>query len=330
LDILYHIKDLLLSRNGLVIPGIGSFTVHYLPAEVDKTRNKILPPRRSYSFNSELKVDHDKILLKRLTSAYNVTQKEASEKMSEFESGFKETLDTKKEYKIEGIGRFYKDDKGKLKFEDESEIEKKLGLDELEAQPFELEKTEKPDRTTTNKAPLRHTRTKKKRRKPGFYISIAAGVLLILFIAAGIYSGFFTYYYNKFSKELIAEKNNQPVPAEQKQTPKTKDTTKASPLDNKIDKMTDKKKALMFEETRETVHYHLVAGSFKKRDNAETFQEELSKDGFSSEILEKNGLYRVSIHSYTKKEEALVSLYHIRDTTPYKSVWLLTLREKAH
>ncbi len=328
MDVLYHIKDLLLSRNGLVIPGLGSFIVNYLPAEVDKSKNKILPPRRSYSFNNRIKEDSDKILIKRLTSAYNVTQKEASEKVKEFVSEVSKALDSKKEYKIEGIGKFYKDEKGTLQFADESELEKRLGLDDLEAQPFILEKTEKTDAPPKAKTTIRQPQKKKKRRKAGFYLSVAAAILLVLFVVGGIYSGFFTYYYNKFSKELLTEKKQQDIPAEQKQNSQIKDTTKSSQLDTRIDKMTDKKKALMYEEKKEKAHYHLVAGSFKKRTNAETFQKELSKQGYSSEILEKNGLFRVSIHSYTKKEEALVSLYHIRDTTPFKSVWLLTLREK--
>ena len=92
--------------------------------------------------------------------------------------------------------------------------------------------------------------------------------------------------------------------------------------------MTDKKQALMYKENKDTSTYYLVAGSFKKYKKAQEFVGQLKEKGYSPAILEKDGLFRVTIQTFDKKEDALAKLYQMRDTGRLKSIWLLSVREK--
>jgi nucleoid DNA-binding protein len=323
LDILYQIKDLLLSRDGLVIPGLGSIVVDYLPAEIDRKNNQILPPRRKYTFNPTIKTDADNILANQLVKEYKISNEEAEKEIKQFVEQVKKALSENREFMFEGIGKLLQDDKGKLVFQEE---EKLMGMDPLSAEPFELEGQESPTTTTTRKTPLQ-TSPPRKKRKTTRYLTLIAVFLILLFVGAGLYTGFFTFYIEKFTKKPVAE-TEKPGNTPQQKKDAPADTT-AARLDQTIHKMTDKKRALMYEEPAVKREYHLITGSFKRRVNAEEFQTKLKKDGFSSRILEKDGLFRVSVQSFSSKEDALVSLYHMRDTTPYKSVWLLTVSEKV-
>lgn len=320
MDVIYHIKDLLYSRNGLVIPGFGSIIVHYYPAGIDKRNNKILPPRRKYSFNPIIKTDSDKILVKRLIDKYNVTEGKASERIQEFVKEVEKTLDSGEKFSIKGIGSFEKDKNGKIRFVQEKQDS--MGLEAMKAEPFELEKAEVPKAEEPEKKS-----PPPPRRKKGRFFKIALLILLVLFIAGGYFSGFFEFYIDKYTsidkQKQVAEENKQPASS-------AKDTAKAKTdeMHENINDITDKKEALMYTYEEEKNEYHLIAGSFQKRKNAEKFQNKLKSEGFESVIVEKDGLFRVSIEKYSSKEEALVSLYHMRDTSPYRSVWLLTVEKK--
>jgi cell division septation protein DedD len=328
LDILHHIKDILLSREGLVIPNLGSIVVHYLPAETDPKNNKVLPPRRSYSFNPTAKEDNEHILINSIASKENIPVDEASERVGNFVEEIKKLLEGRGQYHLEGIGTLYKES-GKLEFQETNSLrESSLGMDTLEAEPFELAKPESPTKQETKKIP---GKKKTKGRKIKMVAAISGALLLLLFIVAGIYSGFFEYYINKYSKNKTIAQQEQKI----QETPAAKDTIsnenkRKERLEKTLNKMTDKKRALMYkepEETEQNTQYHIVAGSFKRRSNAEEFRKELAVDGHSSTILEKDGLFRVSIRSFHTKEKALVSLYHLRDSSRFKSVWLLALQK---
>ncbi len=71
--------------------------------------------------------------------------------------------------------------------------------------------------------------------------------------------------------------------------------------------------------------YFVIMGSFKILDNAKRFQTELSKKGFSSQLLRNDdGLYRVSVNNYSDIEEARKNAFSIRKNYPaHQDVWLL-------
>ena len=72
-----------------------------------------------------------------------------------------------------------------------------------------------------------------------------------------------------------------------------------------------------------TIGYHIIAGSYASKENAEKQLKQVQSEGFiSSNIQESaNGLFRVFLESYKNKDEALTKLNKLKEYG--KSVWLL-------
>ena len=72
-----------------------------------------------------------------------------------------------------------------------------------------------------------------------------------------------------------------------------------------------------------TIGYHIIAGSYTSKKNAEKQLKQVQSEGFvSSNIQESaNGLFRIFLESYKNKDEAIIKLNKIKASG--KSVWLL-------
>ena len=69
--------------------------------------------------------------------------------------------------------------------------------------------------------------------------------------------------------------------------------------------------------------YYIVAGSFKKRENAVNFRQELQDQGYNSEMIgERNGMHAVSYASFNNKSQAQRELQRLRNEEGVQA-WLL-------
>ena len=72
-----------------------------------------------------------------------------------------------------------------------------------------------------------------------------------------------------------------------------------------------------------TIGYHIIAGSYVSKENAEKQLKRVQSEGFDSSNIQEsaNGLFRVYLESYKNKDEALTKLNKLKASG--KSVWLL-------
>lgn len=79
------------------------------------------------------------------------------------------------------------------------------------------------------------------------------------------------------------------------------------------------------EKLPDTHRYFVIIGSFRNPDNAEKYQGQILKKGFTSMILKNEaGLYRVSVLSTNEIETARDDVRRIRRVFPeYYDTWLL-------
>ena len=72
-----------------------------------------------------------------------------------------------------------------------------------------------------------------------------------------------------------------------------------------------------------TIGYHIIAGSYVSKENAEKQLKQVQSEGFASSNIQEsaNGLFRVFLESYKNKDEALTKLNKLKASG--KSVWLL-------
>jgi cell division protein FtsN/nucleoid DNA-binding protein len=358
LDIPRIIKDILTRREGLVVPGLGSFISEFQPASIGQDQKTIQPPRKKLRFDPSVREDADEILAGELVSREKITLDAAREKIKEYVDQIHNHLNREGRYEIEGLGVLEKKLAGAIEFRQAETPESNLGFEAISAEPFELESTREPTQTTpkTGKTPTTRPRrpsekstarkagptpppqvTKKSGRRRVIWFSLL-GVFILLLGFAGWYTGFYDYLLREWEQrqKTVQVTDTEKKKGEQEKSPQktrekgaTSDTSaKEAAIDQALDQMTDKKKALMYKEPVDTTNYHLIAGSFKKMANAREFQTQLKKMGYSSSVLNNEGLYRISVYEFDKKEDALVKLYAMRDTSELKSIWLLAVPEK--
>ena len=89
---------------------------------------------------------------------------------------------------------------------------------------------------------------------------------------------------------------------------------------NKIEKEIEKIETIT---TPKTKNYHVIAGAFIEKSNAEKLNNSLIESKFNSEILlSENGYHRVSYNSFESKENAIIELEKLKRIN--KSAWILT------
>ena len=77
--------------------------------------------------------------------------------------------------------------------------------------------------------------------------------------------------------------------------------------------------------TENKKYYHIVLGSFEIENYANAFINELNQKTDATQIINYNGLYRVSYNSYNDSDEAEIELDYIRNTLNLKS-WIAYMR----
>ena len=330
MDIPHIIKDLLTKREGLVVPGLGSFISESQPASIRRDKKIIQPPRKQLRLDPTVQTDSDDILAREVASKKHISKEKARDHIRKYVEGIHQALQQKGSYQVAGIGLLEKKTGGVIELKQAETPDSDLGFEAIAAEPFELESAPQPTKTPSSPPPPKPSATKKKKSgKKTLWITVLS-VFLLLVGYAGWYTGFYDYLLLQWEQrqedKQTAEVRSSQKPEKGQETEKNKQPE--SQIDQALDKMTDKKKALMYQENRDTSTYYLVAGSFKRYDNAREFREQLKHKGYTARILEKDNLFRVTVQTFNKKEDALVKLYQMRDTGRLKSIWLLTVREK--
>jgi len=334
LDILFYIKDILLKRDGLVVPGLGTFIVESVPSRIDQTNSKIIPPQKNIKFNASITQDDDHILAYTLMQEENLSFEEASDKIHEQVEQIKQAIARHDKFEIPYFGTIENDQSGNFRFRISEKDNKTLGLIEVEAEPFEQpqQQVSKPASPVKSVPEKSGRETKKKKSYKLYWL---AGIIVV-FIGVAAASFYFDVWELTKSQVLSKNESQKEQSVEEQTSISLPDTGKLAKINQTIDTITDKQKALMYKENNKENElleqsgksYHLIVGSFQKRKNAEEFCDQIKEQGYKPEIIAKDGLFRISVQSYNKKHQALVSLYHMRDTGKIKSVWLLTVSEK--
>lgn len=77
--------------------------------------------------------------------------------------------------------------------------------------------------------------------------------------------------------------------------------------------------------TENKKYYHIIIGSFERENYANAFINELTQKTDATQIINYNGMHRVSYNSYNDSDEAEIELDYIRNTLNLKS-WIAYVR----
>jgi len=317
-----YISELLYRHDCVIVPGLGGFITNYRSAQIHPVSHTLRPPSKSISFNVQLQ-SNDGLLANYISACESVSFATAQTKIEHFVNTIQNDLEHKKEAKLAKIGVLSCDLNGKISFEPDYSInylQDAFGLETIQS-PAILRKSKVVN------LPKQVARGAKsiKTQKPSINWKVAAVILPLIglstyvsFQREAVSDAYANYaYLNPFKEkpaaiytprsiEEIAERSI--VIEKVAETPKVEATVKTEAI----------------AETKITAkHFHLVAGCFSSKQNADNLVQKLQSEGFKSSVIGQNekGLFRVSFDSFSSRELALAQMQSIK--TSGRSTWLL-------
>jgi len=328
MDINKIIQDLLIKNNLVTVPGLGTFSLNYVPAEIYKFSNQVTPPSYQLVFADKVQ-ESDNSLLIEISKNYDLSDIEAQKAIEKWVNEVIFEID-KGSYLLNGVG-ILKKENNKIVFEaDKTSI--------ILADNFGLEITRMPlieieGDVIKESLPYNPHYTNASVKKNNWINKILIAVIVI-FVGAGIFllyqMGYMQSGFGKIKALFAAGNKISNVQLA------TNDTLKG-----KIDAITLKRNALSYNENKGSnkndntkiinntdqriMKYYLIAGSFKRMDKAEILKNELSVKGFAPEILAINdSIYRVSLVSFTDRHKAVEEYIMLTAGEFNNKLWLFS------
>ncbi len=290
----------ILQENSFVsIPSIGSFLKDSTPSRIDTRLQLLTAPEERIGFTTERKFD-DGSIVHYLCTHLGIPEKEAQQALRQWVNSTNQRLKSGERIGFEGIGQLYR--KG------DAIIFNPYAGEKLELDTFGYLRVSMPDMLT------------KKRRNGKGKRGVAMAITLpIAIVGVGIGIAYWAY----------QDKESTPIPPNttsqhrEQETMLEEDSTEVTPY-SQIERNHEQKMALTptTHADRKNVYY-LVAGSFAERTNAEKLFHQLRWEGYNPELININGLYRVSLAHFYDKNQANIELAQLRKKTGKEGMWLL-------
>ncbi len=290
----------ILQENSFVsIPSIGSFLKDSTPSRIDTRLHLLTAPEERIGFTTERKFD-DGSIVHYLCTHLGIPEKEAQQALRQWVNSTNQRLKSGERIGFEGIGQLYR--KG------DAIIFNPYAGEKLELDTFGYLRVSMPDMLT------------KKRQSGKGKRGVAMAITLpIAIVGVGIGIAYWAY----------QDKESTPIPPNttsqhrEQETMLEEDSTEVTPY-SQIERNHEQKMALTptTHADRKNVYY-LVAGSFAERTNAEKLFHQLRWEGYNPELININGLYRVSLAHFYDKNQANIELAQLRKKTGKEGMWLL-------
>ena len=336
-----YISDLLYRHDCVIIPGLGGIITNYRSAQIHPVSHKLQPPSKSIRFNLKLRED-DGLLANYVSSCESISFASAQSKIERFVFSIQNDLEHKKEARLTKIGLLSIDNNGLISFEPELKVNyltDAFGLEAIQS-PAILRKSKGIDVSKRIYQSAKSIRA----QKTSFNWKVAA--VLIPLIGLSTYVSFqhdtigdkyANYaYLNPFKEKPAAVYVPRNLKVKQK-VKEVKETIISTPLKTDIEavrKTNEVKTDVKVKNTNPVPSvktsqiskpFHLIAGSFSSKINANNLLVKLKKEGFDASIIgqNENGLFRVAFQSYVRREFAVLEMKKLKDLG--KSTWLLKI-----
>ena len=300
-----YLQDLLYRYECVILPGFGAFLSQRQSAFIDADTNEFFPPKKVISFNRQL-FKNDGLLANYIANVENIEYDVANSKIGEFVNGIENSLHSQNEVELANIGKLFLDSEDSVQFEPATSINfltTSFGLQSFETKQVSREIYKEQVEKIEEKAPVYLTPEK----RSSTWIKYAAVGLL----AVGL-SGFagLNIYSNQVSQHNIAEQQDAELKLEQQIQQAT------FVIDNPLP-------AITFEVEKQDGNYHVIAGAFRVKENAEKKVSELKLEGHKARVLGENkyGLHQVVYSSHENRREAVKKLYQVKGSN--EGAWLL-------
>ncbi|WP_299208185.1 SPOR domain-containing protein [uncultured Dokdonia sp.] len=301
-----YISDLLYRYECVIVPGFGAFLTQYQPAIIHETTQAFYPPKKKLSFNAQL-TDTDGLLANYIAKKEMIPHEDANAKIVSYVRFLFDSLHKGKAVEFKNIGSFQLSEENTLQFEPSYHLNyltTSFGLSSFTSPQIAREVYKEEVEALKEKEPIAFT---PERRTSTGWMKYAA-IAVIGFGVAGF--GGFNYLKNIEAHNYAAEQEAK------------------SQIDEKIQQATfiieNPLPAITLDLIQPKGNYHVVAGAFRIKENAEKRIQQLQSKGYDKARLvgmNKFGLHQVVYGSYQTGQEALVVLRTVRKEDN-KSAWL--------
>ena len=290
-----HIKDLLFRHDCVIIPNFGGLVSNPVSSKINTVSGTIFPPRKLIVFNKNLSIN-DGLLINHISKKEKISVDESKNIVFDFSKKITYSLMTERSMRLNNIGLFTLGSEDNIIFH--QDITNNFDLNSFGFESFQIQK-----KTKTKKIiDINQSSTTKK-------ISYKAAAVLVPLILLSLTNIL-----------LDTSTNNINIQKSDLNFFKKSKVPKLNVAENKIEKEIEKIETIT---TPEMKNFHVIAGAFIEKSNAEKLNNSLIESNFNSEILlSENGYHRVSYNSFESKENAIIELEKIKRIN--KSAWILT------
>lgn len=307
MQISQYISDLLFRYECVVVPDLGAFLAHKVPAEIHQDSNTFYPPKKRLSFNVQLQ-SNDGVLANYIAESEQISYENALEKMGKQVAVIKRRLEKNETLHLKNIGELKRTKDGLIVFEPSYNLNyltESFGLSQFVSPAVSRTTHLKVVGAIEQKAPMALSSKKRKTQAVFKYAAVA-----VIMLGLGGFFGSNTYLQHIEQQNLLAQEEANNV------------------LDNKIQQatfvMNTPLNAVTLEVEQSLGNFHIVAGAFRVEANCNRKLRQLKRLGFNARKIGQNryGLHQVVYNSYQTRTQAQQALYHIKRTQD-SSAWLL-------
>lgn len=351
IDLAKHIEVLLLESDCVIVPDLGGFIAHYIPAKHVEDENIFLPPTRVIGFNPQLKIN-DGLLVQSYMSVYGTNFVDAAKMVDCKVKELISTLHEEGEVNLPNVGELHftiYNTYDFIPYDNKITTPYLYGLDVFEM--HELAAFEKRESVIAAPSSLATSSANEKKHSTRIKLNPAYLTSAAAVIVAFVLSFFFSSsventqvmdenYARLLPEELFEKIEKQSLaitPIIVKHKPaflcNAKRTTaitykpdiKHIAIDrSKIATKTSSAQLSNMQPKAIAKPYHMIVASVVTESDAEIMALQLVAKGFAeAKAIIGDGKMRVCINSYKTEAEAYKALIDMRQNEKYQNAWIL-------
>lgn len=300
------INVLLYSNDCVTIPEFGSFIVNKFSSIYDESKGKFYPPSRRISFNSKIK-NNDGLIAKFISTELGISYEDAVKKVHNQVVSWKKKLNDES-IVLKNIGELSYNADENIVFAPDLDSNHFLGSYGL---PTLYHKKKSQQVYTYNKSTLKKyeniTSNNLENKVPEF-IKYAAALTIIISATFFINSEYEKY---SFQQQLIVEEQNRQDKIKRVESA-IFDFGSIPAIEIKVNLQSNK--------------YHIIAGAFGVKSNADDLYNILLSKGYNPTKLPLNdkGLIPISFDNFSNRKDAVIALRQLQKSEN-KDAWIFIL-----
>lgn len=346
-----HLELLLFENDCVIIPDFGGFITHYSPARLIEEEQAYFPPIRTIAFNPHLKMN-DGLLIQSYMQVSSLSFVEAEKEVKRTVDELIDVLYQKGYVCFQNIGELSVSIDNTYTF---SPVDGGVNTPNLYGlHSFNIAKLAQDSVAVASEWLVRepaeiHTSSKRMEQEtkssspheikisPSFFryaVATAAAVLLFFFLSAPVENTFveeenYARLFSFASSNTIQNKKVDEI------KPKVvREEAVEKPLQVTVESLSAVETSRVAATTsagqqpaKSTTYYEIIVASMAPSADFAGVIEQYKKRGYANaSVIDKDGRLRVSLVSYSNKQEAMQALSQIRQVEEFKTAWILPVK----